>query len=55
MTITDYIHGFITPDLPVLNAITAEQDARMDTRPNVGLDVGRLLGLLVRMTGAPCQ
>ncbi len=50
MTIEDYIHEFIAPDLPVLEAITAEQNARDDTRPNVGLDVGRLLGLLVRLT-----
>jgi predicted O-methyltransferase YrrM len=52
MTIEDYIHEFIAPDLPVLEAITAEQNARDDTRPNVGLDVGRLLGLLVRLLGA---
>ena len=52
MTITDYIHEFIDPDLPVLEAITAEQNARDDTRPNVGLAVGRMLGLLVRVTGA---
>lgn len=52
MTIEAYIHDFINPDLPVLDAITAEQNARNDTRPNVGLDVGRLLGLLVRLTGA---
>jgi predicted O-methyltransferase YrrM len=53
MTIADYISAFITPnDLPVLDAIAAEQDARNDTRPNVGLEVGCLLGLLVRITGA---
>ena len=53
MPIADYIHAFITShDHPVLDAITAEQNARTETRPNVGLDVGRLLGLLVRITDA---
>ena len=52
MSIKDYIHDFINPDLPALDAITAEQNMRDDTRPNVGLEVGRLLGLLVRLTGA---
>jgi len=53
MSIADYISNFIVPDdLPVLDAITAEQNARNDTRPNVGLEVGRLLGLLICMTDA---
>lgn len=53
MTIPDYIHDFIIPNhLPVLDAICAEQEARSDTRPNVGPDVGRMLALLVHLTNA---
>ena len=51
MSIQDYINGFIDPGNSVLAAILDEEKQR-DVRPCVGPQVGCMLGLLVRITGA---
>lgn len=50
--ITEYIDNFITLDNNQLNEILKQDDARNDIQPCVGLDVGKLLGLLIRSINA---
>jgi predicted O-methyltransferase YrrM len=50
--ITEYILSFIDSHHPILTAIDAETHQRSDLQPTVGPEVGRLLALLVRLTGA---
>ena len=50
--ITEYIDNFITLDNNQLNEILKQDDARNDIQPCVGLEVGKLLGLLIRAINA---
>lgn len=50
--ITEYIDNFITLDNNQLNEILKQDDARNDIQPCVGLEVGKLLGLLIRSINA---
>jgi predicted O-methyltransferase YrrM len=47
----DYIAGFLSLDHPHL-AVVAEQEEASDVPPSIGPEVGKLLGLLVRMIRA---
>ncbi|HEY3313683.1 MAG TPA: O-methyltransferase [Bacillota bacterium] len=47
-----YIHDFVRLDHPYLRAIAEQDEAREDIQPTIGPDVGRLLGLLIRMANA---
>jgi len=50
--ISEYIAHFLTPDNPQLEAIDRQAQARSDLQPSIGMEVGKLLGLLVRLTQA---
>lgn len=50
--ITQYIESFITLDNGYLKSIEEEGEKRDDIQPFVGLEVGKLLGLLIRLTNA---
>jgi len=54
MDFEEYIHGFIDLDSPHLDKIEAEEKQCMNIQPSVGLEVGKLLGLLVRSIQAKC-
>jgi predicted O-methyltransferase YrrM len=46
--ISNYIASFIRTDHPQLDLLEEENAQRTDIQPSVGLDAGKLLGLLVR-------
>lgn len=50
--VTQYIESFITLDNRQLASIEEEGDKREDIQPYVGLEVGKLLGLLIRSLNA---
>ncbi len=50
--IKTYIQNFLNPDHPQLLKIYQEEKNRRDVQPSVGLEVGKLLGLFVRMMDA---
>lgn len=50
--ITEYIERFITLDNKQLDVILKEGEERNDIQPFVGLEVGKLLGLLIRSINA---
>lgn len=50
--ITEYIESFITPDNRQLICIDEEGEKRDDINPFIGPQVGRLLGLLIRLINA---
>ena len=50
--ITEYIENFITFDNKQLNDILKQDKIRNDIQPCVGLEVGKLLGLLIRAINA---
>ncbi len=52
MNVLDYIESFISTDHPQLTKIALELPLRQDIEPTVGLHVGRLLYLLVRLMNA---
>lgn len=47
-----YIQEFLSPDNLLLQSIFEEQKNRRDVEPNIGMDVGKLMGLLIRLTQA---
>ncbi len=47
-----YIAGFLALDNPQLDRLAREEEGRSDIQPSVGLEAGKLLGLLVRLTRA---
>ena len=47
-----YLMEFVREDHPRLRAIREEEHRRCDIQPSIGPEVGRLLGLLIRLTGA---
>lgn len=51
-SVSNYIQSFITLDNKQLIAISEEGERRDDIRPFVGLEVGKLLGLLIRIIDA---
>ncbi len=50
--ITEYIESFITLDNKQLNEIVKQDEERNDIQPFVGVEAGRLLGLLIRSNNA---
>lgn len=50
--IKQYIDSFLKNDLDVLKKMEINQQNRRDIQPNVGKEVGRLIGLLIRLTNA---
>jgi caffeoyl-CoA O-methyltransferase len=50
--IQNYIKNFITHDNPLLPRILQEGKSRADTLPAIGLEVGKLAGLLIRLINA---
>jgi predicted O-methyltransferase YrrM len=50
--VTQYIESFITLDNRQLASIEEEGEKREDIQPSVGLEVGKLLGLLIRSLNA---
>ncbi|RUT44432.1 O-methyltransferase [Paenibacillus anaericanus] len=50
--IKDYILSFITLDNNLLGSISEEEAQRKDIQPGVGPEVGKLLGLLIRLIDA---
>jgi predicted O-methyltransferase YrrM len=48
----DYILSMLTPNSPVLPALGKRYEGRTDIQPAVGPEVGKLLGLLVRLAQA---
>jgi predicted O-methyltransferase YrrM len=48
----DYILSMLTPDSPVFPGLGRRYEGRTDIQPAVGLEVGKLLGLLVRLAQA---
>lgn len=51
-TINTYIEQFVTSDNQLLDSLLIEQSQRMEIQPCVGLQAGKLLGLLIRTTNA---
>ena len=52
MDVESYIMEFLTTDNPQLEAIERQYDVRDDAVPSIGPEVGKLLGLIARATGA---
>lgn len=50
--ITEYIQSFITIDNKQINEIVKQDEVMDDIQPCVGMEVGKLLGLLIRSNGA---
>lgn len=50
--ITEYIESFINNDNKYLEEILRQDEKRDDIQPSVGIQAGKLLGLLIRSTGA---
>lgn len=48
----DYIAGFLALDNVQLEAVACEEMQRDDIQPSIGLEVGKLLGLLIRLMRA---
>ena len=52
MSVEDYISAFIKPASPQLAGIDALEAQWEDIRPSIGMEVGKLLNLLVHLTQA---
>jgi len=52
MGVEDYISAFIRPAGPLFAGVEALEDQMEDIRPNVGLEAGKMLSLLVHLTRA---
>lgn len=50
--ITEYIQSFITIDNKQINEIVKQDEVMNDIQPCVGMEVGKLLGLLIRSNSA---
>lgn len=50
--ITEYIQSFITVDNKQINEILKQDEVMNDIQPCVGMEVGKLLGLLIRSNSA---
>ncbi|MDV3426722.1 MAG: O-methyltransferase [Bacillota bacterium] len=50
--VTAYIENFITLDNNQLNEIMKQDEERNDIQPSIGLETGKLLGLLIRSINA---
>jgi predicted O-methyltransferase YrrM len=50
----NYILSMLTPDSPVLAGLGRRYEGRTDIQPAVGAEVGKLLGLLVRLAQVTC-
>lgn len=50
--VTEYIQSFITLDNKQLSEIIKEDEKRNDIQPYIGLETGKLLGLLIRSLNA---
>ncbi|ERJ13228.1 O-methyltransferase [Haloplasma contractile] len=52
MDVFNYIKSFLSSDHTSLDYLAKEYDVRRDIQPSVGLEVGKFLGMLIRLTGA---
>ncbi len=50
--VTTYIHSFLVLDNPQLEVLERGEEAREDIQPSIGPEVGKFLGLLIRLTRA---
>ncbi len=51
-TVSSYIASFITLDNLILHKISEEETSREDAPPSIGYEVGKFLGLLIRLMRA---